>query len=76
MLCVLAMLVVCFPSLRQTCCYCCFLAVCNSQTQFTCVQDKRCVLKEKLCDGSFDCADRSDETTAAMCSMIFYFILL
>ncbi|XP_065644331.1 uncharacterized protein LOC136075357 isoform X2 [Hydra vulgaris] len=37
-------------------------ASCNNDTYFTCIQDQACVLKYSLCDGIFDCKDKSDET--------------
>ncbi|XP_065644330.1 uncharacterized protein LOC101241241 isoform X2 [Hydra vulgaris] len=44
-------------------------ATCNTATQFSCTVDKSCVSKDRLCDGVFDCSDKSDESLLAFCSL-------
>ncbi|CAG7731940.1 unnamed protein product [Allacma fusca] len=34
---------------------------CNYNTEFKCKNNLECILKEKICDGKFDCKDESDE---------------
>ena len=37
------------------------VAGCGSKTDFACYDDSKCVTYDKLCDGTDDCGDNSDE---------------